>query len=98
MSKVQRSILFLGQAWGFSIGTVEWGCNVYRFRGTNSGCTCSSCPNGQVIQSLVLSCLFTPGKTKFSTAINGAIKIFTVAAIIVVVAVPERLPLVVTLT
>ncbi|KAG5553426.1 hypothetical protein RHGRI_011342 [Rhododendron griersonianum] len=50
----------------FFLGTVEWGCNVYRFRGTHSGCTCSSCPDGQVT--------------------------------IVVVAVPERLPLAVTLT
>ncbi|KAI8565883.1 hypothetical protein RHMOL_Rhmol03G0295700 [Rhododendron molle] len=41
---------------------------------------------------------FTPGKTKFSTAIDGAIKIFTVAVTIVVVAVPEGLPLAVTLT
>ncbi|XAR63716.1 Calcium-transporting ATPase [Bertholletia excelsa] len=41
---------------------------------------------------------FQAGKTKFSTAIDGAIKIFTVAVIIVVVAVPEGLPLAVTLT
>uniref|UniRef100_A0A5B6ZJN7 Calcium-transporting ATPase n=4 Tax=Davidia involucrata TaxID=16924 RepID=A0A5B6ZJN7_DAVIN len=41
---------------------------------------------------------FRAGKTKFSDAIDGAIKIFTVAVTIVVVAVPEGLPLAVTLT
>ncbi|XP_043719455.1 calcium-transporting ATPase 10, plasma membrane-type-like isoform X2 [Telopea speciosissima] len=41
---------------------------------------------------------FIKGKTKFSTAIDGAIKIVTVAVTIVVVAVPEGLPLAVTLT
>ncbi|XP_028114250.1 calcium-transporting ATPase 10, plasma membrane-type-like isoform X3 [Camellia sinensis] len=41
---------------------------------------------------------FTAGQTKFSTAIDGVIKIFTVAVTIVVVAVPEGLPLAVTLT
>ncbi|KAL7246453.1 hypothetical protein ACSBR2_001533 [Camellia fascicularis] len=41
---------------------------------------------------------FTAGRTKFSTAIDGVIKIFTVAVTIVVVAVPEGLPLAVTLT
>ncbi|RYR30188.1 hypothetical protein Ahy_B01g055014 isoform A [Arachis hypogaea] len=41
---------------------------------------------------------FTAGKTKLSTAIDGAIKIVTVAVTIVVVAVPEGLPLAVTLT
>ncbi|XP_059637474.1 calcium-transporting ATPase 10, plasma membrane-type-like [Cornus florida] len=41
---------------------------------------------------------FTPGQTKFGDAIDGAIKIFTVAVTIVVVAVPEGLPLAVTLT
>ncbi|KAF9679820.1 hypothetical protein SADUNF_Sadunf06G0054800 [Salix dunnii] len=41
---------------------------------------------------------FTAGKTKASTAIDGAIKILTVAVTIVVVAVPEGLPLAVTLT
>ncbi|KAL7137111.1 hypothetical protein ABFS83_10G072000 [Erythranthe nasuta] len=47
-------------------------------------------PNGKV--------QFTAGKTKFGDAINGFIKIFTVAVTIVVVAVPEGLPLAVTLT
>ncbi|KAJ7955855.1 Calcium-transporting ATPase [Quillaja saponaria] len=47
-------------------------------------------PNGKV--------QFTGGKTKFGDAINGAIKIATVAVTIVVVAVPEGLPLAVTLT
>ncbi|KAL8039978.1 hypothetical protein ABFX02_10G070500 [Erythranthe guttata] len=47
-------------------------------------------PNGRV--------QFTAGKTKFGDAINGFIKIFTVAVTIVVVAVPEGLPLAVTLT
>ncbi|KAL4652717.1 hypothetical protein ACB092_01G251500 [Castanea dentata] len=42
--------------------------------------------------------LFTAGKTKLSPAIDGAIKIVTVAVTIVVVAVPEGLPLAVTLT
>ncbi|KAL8505286.1 hypothetical protein ACS0TY_016499 [Phlomoides rotata] len=41
---------------------------------------------------------FIAGKTKFGDAINGFIKIFTVAVTIVVVAVPEGLPLAVTLT
>ncbi|XP_057501370.1 calcium-transporting ATPase 10, plasma membrane-type-like isoform X2 [Actinidia eriantha] len=41
---------------------------------------------------------FKAGQTKFSTAIDGFIKIFTVAVTIVVVAVPEGLPLAVTLT
>ncbi|XP_061361514.1 calcium-transporting ATPase 8, plasma membrane-type-like [Gastrolobium bilobum] len=41
---------------------------------------------------------FTAGKTKVGDAINGAIKIATVAVTIVVVAVPEGLPLAVTLT
>ncbi|XP_027177381.1 calcium-transporting ATPase 10, plasma membrane-type-like isoform X3 [Coffea eugenioides] len=41
---------------------------------------------------------FKAGRTKASTAIDGAIKIFTVAVTIVVVAVPEGLPLAVTLT
>ncbi|KAK3197811.1 hypothetical protein Dsin_021226 [Dipteronia sinensis] len=41
---------------------------------------------------------FTPGKTKVGDAVNGAIKILTVAVTIVVVAVPEGLPLVVILT
>ncbi|KAI3447345.1 hypothetical protein Pfo_004010 [Paulownia fortunei] len=41
---------------------------------------------------------FTAGKTKFGDAIDGFIKIFTVAVTIVVVAVPEGLPLAVTLT
>ncbi|KAE9602447.1 putative calcium-transporting ATPase [Lupinus albus] len=41
---------------------------------------------------------FTAGKTKVSKAIDGAIKIVTVAVTIVVVAVPEGLPLAVTLT
>lgn len=41
---------------------------------------------------------FKPGKTSAKTAFNGAIKFFTVAVTIVVVAVPEGLPLAVTLT
>ncbi|CAH9102501.1 unnamed protein product [Cuscuta epithymum] len=41
---------------------------------------------------------FQAGKTKVSAAVNGAIKIFTIAVTIVVVAVPEGLPLAVTLT
>ncbi|CAL5355091.1 unnamed protein product [Camellia sinensis] len=41
---------------------------------------------------------FKAGHTKFGTAIDGVIKIFTVAVTIVVVAVPEGLPLAVTLT
>lgn len=41
---------------------------------------------------------FIPGKTKAGHAIDGAIKIITVAVTIVVVAVPEGLPLAVTLT
>ncbi|KAI4335340.1 hypothetical protein L6164_013994 [Bauhinia variegata] len=41
---------------------------------------------------------FTAGKTKVGDAIDGAIKIVTVAVTIVVVAVPEGLPLAVTLT
>ncbi|XP_052181761.1 calcium-transporting ATPase 10, plasma membrane-type-like [Diospyros lotus] len=41
---------------------------------------------------------FKAGKTKFSTAIDEVIKIFTIAVTIVVVAVPEGLPLAVTLT
>ncbi|XP_021815933.1 calcium-transporting ATPase 10, plasma membrane-type-like isoform X2 [Prunus avium] len=41
---------------------------------------------------------FTPGKAKFGDAIDGAIKIVTIAVTIVVVAVPEGLPLTVTLT
>ncbi|TQD75261.1 hypothetical protein C1H46_039203 [Malus baccata] len=41
---------------------------------------------------------FTAGKTKFGDAIDGAIKIVTIAVTIVVVAVPEGLPLAVTLT
>ncbi|KAK2646232.1 hypothetical protein Ddye_021427 [Dipteronia dyeriana] len=41
---------------------------------------------------------FTPGKTKVGDAVDGAIKILTVAVTIVVVAVPEGLPLAVTLT
>ncbi|XP_056166527.1 calcium-transporting ATPase 10, plasma membrane-type-like isoform X1 [Syzygium oleosum] len=41
---------------------------------------------------------FTAGKTSVSNAVDGAIKIFTIAVTIVVVAVPEGLPLAVTLT
>ncbi|KAH7572514.1 hypothetical protein JRO89_XS04G0268000 [Xanthoceras sorbifolium] len=41
---------------------------------------------------------FTAGKTKVGDAVDGAIKILTVAVTIVVVAVPEGLPLAVTLT
>ncbi|KAG2407549.1 Calcium-transporting ATPase [Vigna angularis] len=41
---------------------------------------------------------FIAGKTKVGDAIDGVIKIFTVAVTIVVVAVPEGLPLAVTLT
>ncbi|KAI5348498.1 hypothetical protein L3X38_001385 [Prunus dulcis] len=41
---------------------------------------------------------FEAGKTKFGDAIDGAIKIVTIAVTIVVVAVPEGLPLAVTLT
>ncbi|KAA8535833.1 hypothetical protein F0562_030847 [Nyssa sinensis] len=41
---------------------------------------------------------FTAGKTKFGDTIDGAIKIMAVAVTIVVVAVPEGLPLAVTLT
>ncbi|KAJ6731972.1 CATION TRANSPORTING ATPASE [Salix purpurea] len=41
---------------------------------------------------------FKAGKTKPSTAVNGAVKILTIAVTIVVVAVPEGLPLAVTLT
>ncbi|KAG9160379.1 hypothetical protein Leryth_008775 [Lithospermum erythrorhizon] len=41
---------------------------------------------------------FTSGKTSLSHAVDGAIKIFTIAVTIVVVAVPEGLPLAVTLT
>ncbi|KAL6191793.1 hypothetical protein ACLB2K_038182 [Fragaria x ananassa] len=41
---------------------------------------------------------FVSGKTKFGKAIDGAIKIVTIAVTIVVVAVPEGLPLAVTLT
>ncbi|XAR63756.1 Calcium-transporting ATPase [Bertholletia excelsa] len=44
------------------------------------------------------SAQFIAGKTKFSNALDEAIKIFTVAVTIVVVAVPEGLPLAVTLT
>ncbi|MED6207560.1 Calcium-transporting ATPase 10, plasma membrane-type [Stylosanthes scabra] len=47
-------------------------------------------PNGNI--------QFIAGKTKLSKAIDGAIKIVTVAVTIVVVAVPEGLPLAVTLT
>ncbi|KAJ7952044.1 Calcium-transporting ATPase [Quillaja saponaria] len=41
---------------------------------------------------------FVPGKTSISNAVDGVIKIFTIAVTIVVVAVPEGLPLAVTLT
>ncbi|GLU10550.1 hypothetical protein SLE2022_273430 [Rubroshorea leprosula] len=41
---------------------------------------------------------FTAGKTKVGAAVDGAIRILTVAVTIVVVAVPEGLPLAVTLT
>ncbi|KAK2395507.1 calcium-transporting ATPase 8, plasma membrane-type [Trifolium repens] len=41
---------------------------------------------------------FTAGRTKVGDAVDGAIKIITVAVTIVVVAVPEGLPLAVTLT
>lgn len=41
---------------------------------------------------------FIPGKTKVGKAVDGAIRIITVAVTIVVVAVPEGLPLAVTLT
>ncbi|KAK7255053.1 hypothetical protein RIF29_28455 [Crotalaria pallida] len=41
---------------------------------------------------------FTAGKTSASNAVDGVIKIFTIAVTIVVVAVPEGLPLAVTLT
>ncbi|XP_073289919.1 calcium-transporting ATPase 10, plasma membrane-type isoform X2 [Primulina huaijiensis] len=41
---------------------------------------------------------FTAGKTSVGDAINGFVKMFTVAVTIVVVAVPEGLPLAVTLT
>ncbi|KAL3745858.1 hypothetical protein ACJRO7_014889 [Eucalyptus globulus] len=41
---------------------------------------------------------FKAGKTSVSRAVDGAIKIFTIAVTIVVVAVPEGLPLAVTLT
>lgn len=41
---------------------------------------------------------FIRGQTSFSEAIDGVIKIFTIAVTIVVVAVPEGLPLAVTLT
>ncbi|KAL8151668.1 hypothetical protein V2J09_021476 [Rumex salicifolius] len=41
---------------------------------------------------------FKAGQTKFSHAVDGAIKILTIAVTIVVVAVPEGLPLAVTLT
>ncbi|XP_045789046.1 calcium-transporting ATPase 8, plasma membrane-type-like isoform X4 [Trifolium pratense] len=41
---------------------------------------------------------FTAGRTKIGDAVDGAIKIITVAVTIVVVAVPEGLPLAVTLT
>ncbi|VFR00895.1 unnamed protein product [Cuscuta campestris] len=41
---------------------------------------------------------FKAGKTRVGAAVDGAIKIFTVAVTIVVVAVPEGLPLAVTLT
>ncbi|XP_057548276.1 calcium-transporting ATPase 9, plasma membrane-type-like isoform X1 [Amaranthus tricolor] len=47
-------------------------------------------PNGQV--------QFISGKTSFSEIMDGLIKIFTIAVTIVVVAVPEGLPLAVTLT
>lgn len=47
-------------------------------------------PNGEV--------QFTSGKTSISEAIDGVIEIFTIAVTIVVVAVPEGLPLAVTLT
>ncbi|XP_064959077.1 calcium-transporting ATPase 5, plasma membrane-type isoform X5 [Musa acuminata AAA Group] len=47
-------------------------------------------PNGSV--------QFAKGQTNVKAAVNGAIKIFTVAVTIVVVAVPEGLPLAVTLT
>ncbi|KAF3775952.1 Calcium-transporting ATPase 10 plasma membrane-type [Nymphaea thermarum] len=41
---------------------------------------------------------FQPGKTRVGTALNGTVKIITIAVTIVVVAVPEGLPLAVTLT
>ncbi|GKV00328.1 hypothetical protein SLEP1_g13036 [Rubroshorea leprosula] len=41
---------------------------------------------------------FTAGQTKVGKAIDGVIKIITIAVVIVVVAVPEGLPLAVTLT
>ncbi|KAL3533287.1 hypothetical protein ACH5RR_006808 [Cinchona calisaya] len=44
------------------------------------------------------SAQFNAGKTRVGKAVDGAIKIFTVAVTIVVVAVPEGLPLAVTLT
>jgi Ca2+-transporting ATPase len=42
--------------------------------------------------------MFTAGKTKVGEAFNGIVKIFAIAVTIVVVAVPEGLPLAVTLT
>ncbi|KAF7814672.1 calcium-transporting ATPase 9, plasma membrane-type-like [Senna tora] len=42
--------------------------------------------------------LFVPGKTSISRVVDGVIEIFTIAVTIVVVAVPEGLPLAVTLT
>ncbi|CAN6459049.1 unnamed protein product [Victoria cruziana] len=41
---------------------------------------------------------FQPGKTRVGAALNGTVKIITIAVTIVVVAVPEGLPLAVTLT
>ncbi|KAI9084488.1 hypothetical protein K1719_033476 [Acacia pycnantha] len=41
---------------------------------------------------------FVPGQTSISSAIDGVVEVFTIAVTIVVVAVPEGLPLAVTLT
>lgn len=42
------SLLFTiyGNCLQIMTGAVEWGCNVYRFRGTHGSCICSNCPDG----------------------------------------------------
>ncbi|KAJ1439835.1 P-type ATPase [Sesbania bispinosa] len=77
----------------FAASPLKWCSHLYWYCWTHCCCCCPHCAIEQMGRFQ-----FKAGKTKVGDAIDGAIKIVTVAVTIVVVAVPEGLPLAVTLT
>ncbi|CAH1415403.1 unnamed protein product [Lactuca virosa] len=79
----------------FIKGAFEWSGYIYWYSRACGGCICSCHPTHKDDKDQVE---FIAGKTSLGDAVDGAIKIFTVAVTVVVFAVPGGLPLAVTLT